>query len=118
MNYSAGPRIKEIHITPIAIVDPPLLNAAGLHAPYALRTIVEIVTDDNISGITTITANGAYVKVGDVVTLIGLGFACPSGPGIVTFPSGNLGYNFPVTQVIGSGTTFVVNVVLSDIFQK
>jgi len=54
MNYSAGPRIKEIHITPIAIVDPPLLNAAGLHAPYALRTIVEIVTDDNISGISEI----------------------------------------------------------------
>ena len=54
MNYIAGPRIKEIHITPIAIVDPPLLNAAGLHAPYALRTILEIVTDDNISGISEI----------------------------------------------------------------
>ena len=54
MNYTAGPKIKEIHITPIAIVDPPLLNAAGLHAPYALRTIVEIVTDDNISGISEI----------------------------------------------------------------
>ena len=66
---------------------------------------------DNISGITTITATGAYVKVGDVVTLIGLGFTCPSGPGIVTYPSGNLGYNFSVTQVIGTaGTTFVVNV--------
>jgi hypothetical protein len=65
---------------------------------------------DNISGITTITATGAYVKVGDIVTLIGLGFTCPSGPGIVTYPSGNLGYNFPVTQVIGTaGTTFVVN---------
>jgi len=54
MNYSRGPRIKEIHITPIAIVDPPLLNAAGLHAPYALRTILEIVTEDNISGISEI----------------------------------------------------------------
>lgn len=52
-----GPRIREIHITPIAIVDPPLLNAAGLHAPYALRTIVEIVTDDNISGISEIPGN-------------------------------------------------------------
>jgi glucarate dehydratase len=54
MKYKAGPRIKEIHITPIAIVDPPLLNAAGLHAPYALRTVLEIVTDDNISGISEI----------------------------------------------------------------
>ena len=70
---------------------------------------------DNVSGITTITANGAYVKVGDIVTLIGLGFTCPSGPGIVTFPSGNLGYNFPVTQVIGSGTTFVVNTGVSTL---
>lgn len=54
MRYNSGPFIKDIHITPIAIVDPPLLNAAGLHAPYALRTVLEIVTDDNISGISEI----------------------------------------------------------------
>jgi glucarate dehydratase len=54
MKTTAGPRIKDIHITPIAIVDPPLLNAAGLHAPYALRTILELVTDDGISGISEI----------------------------------------------------------------
>ena len=54
MKSSTGPKIKEIHITPIAIVDPPLLNAAGLHAPYALRTILELVTEDNISGISEI----------------------------------------------------------------
>lgn len=47
-------QIKEIVITPIAIVDPPLLNAAGLHAPYALRTIVEIVTDEGTLGISEI----------------------------------------------------------------
>ena len=49
-----GPCIKEFNITPIAITDPPLLNAAGLHAPYALRIVVELVTDDNISGISEI----------------------------------------------------------------
>ena len=43
-------QIKEVHITPVAVPDPPLLNAAGLHAPYALRLIVEIVSDDGISG--------------------------------------------------------------------
>ena len=43
--------ITEMHVTPIAISDPPLLNAAGLHAPYALRTIVELVTDDGITGL-------------------------------------------------------------------
>lgn len=53
----SGPKIKEFNITPIAVVDPPLLNAAGLHAPYALRTIVELVTDDNIVGISEIPGN-------------------------------------------------------------
>ena len=43
-------KIREIHITPVAVPDPPLLNAAGLHAPYALRLIVEIVSADGISG--------------------------------------------------------------------
>lgn len=49
-----GPIIREINITPIAITDPPLLNAAGLHAPFALRTIVEVITNDNIKGISEI----------------------------------------------------------------
>lgn len=52
-----GPKIKEFHITPIAVIDPPLLNAAGLHAPYALRTVIELVTEDNISGISEIPGN-------------------------------------------------------------
>ncbi len=43
--------ITEMRVTPIAISDPPLLNAAGLHAPYALRTIVELITDDGLSGV-------------------------------------------------------------------
>jgi glucarate dehydratase len=52
-----GPKIKEFNITPIAVIDPPLLNAAGLHAPYALRTIVELITDDGIAGISEIPGN-------------------------------------------------------------
>jgi glucarate dehydratase len=44
-------KIIEMHVTPIAITDPPLRNAAGLHAPYALRTIVELVTDDGVTGV-------------------------------------------------------------------
>lgn len=57
MSRKFGPKIKEIVITPIATVDPPLLNAAGVHAPYALRTIMEIVTDDGIVGISEIPGN-------------------------------------------------------------
>jgi glucarate dehydratase len=44
-------KIAEMRVTPIAIGDPPLLNAAGLHAPYALRTVVELVSDDGITGV-------------------------------------------------------------------
>jgi glucarate dehydratase len=55
------PIIREMHITPIAISDPPLLNAAGLHAPYALRTVIELVTEDNICGISEIPGSKAVI---------------------------------------------------------
>src|SRR6185369_396247 len=44
-------KIAEYRVTPIAFGDPPLRAASGLHAPYALRTIVEVVSDDGISGV-------------------------------------------------------------------
>jgi glucarate dehydratase len=44
-------KVVDMRVTPIAIGDPPLLNAAGLHAPFALRTIVELVSDDRITGV-------------------------------------------------------------------
>ena len=43
--------IADMHVTPVAISDPPLLNAAGLHAPYALRLIVELVSNDGVYGL-------------------------------------------------------------------
>jgi glucarate dehydratase len=44
-------RITDLRATPIAIGDPPLRSAFGLHAPFALRTIVEVLTDDGIIGL-------------------------------------------------------------------
>ena len=44
-------RIAELHIHSIAIADPPLRSSYGLHAPYALRTILELKSDDGITGI-------------------------------------------------------------------
>ena len=38
-------RIKTVRVTPIAFRDPPLLNAAGIHEPYALRSIIEVETE-------------------------------------------------------------------------
>src|SRR6188768_3631839 len=61
--FPKGPRIKEVNITPIAVGDPPLLNAAGLHAPYALRTIVELVSDDRISGVGEIPGGSATLAM-------------------------------------------------------
>ena len=52
-----GPRIKELRVIPLAVTDPPLLNSVGVHAPYALRTVIELITDDNISGISEIPGN-------------------------------------------------------------
>jgi len=75
------------------------------------------VVYDNVTGVTTITAPGAYVRAGDFVTLRDIEFTCPGGSGITTtiFPDGTNGYNFKVTDVVGSGTTFVVNVGVSTI---
>ncbi|CAI3797430.1 glucarate dehydratase family protein [Pseudarthrobacter sp. MM222] len=44
-------RIKDIVITPVAFKDPPLLNAVGVHEPFALRAIVEVMTDSGILGL-------------------------------------------------------------------
>lgn len=43
--------ITEVTITPVAFKDPPLLNAVGVHEPYALRTIIEVHTDAGITGL-------------------------------------------------------------------
>ncbi|HWC00119.1 MAG TPA: enolase C-terminal domain-like protein [Bryobacteraceae bacterium] len=44
-------RITDMRLHPIAIADPPLRSSYGLHAPFALRTIVELKTDDGLTGI-------------------------------------------------------------------
>lgn len=44
-------RIVDVRIHSIAIGDPPLRSSYGLHAPYALRTILELESDDGVVGI-------------------------------------------------------------------
>ncbi|WP_309125648.1 glucarate dehydratase family protein [Kocuria sp.] len=43
--------VSGVTITPVAFKDPPLLNAVGVHEPFALRAIVEVHTDAGISGL-------------------------------------------------------------------
>lgn len=44
-------KLKTIRITPIAFRDPPLLNAIGVHEPYALRSIIELESDTGHIGL-------------------------------------------------------------------
>ncbi|MBL9201624.1 MAG: hypothetical protein JNL39_14030 [Opitutaceae bacterium] len=52
-------KITEMHVTPIVLGDPPLLNAAGLHAPWCLRTVVEIVADNGLTGLAEVPGSAA-----------------------------------------------------------
>ena len=44
-------RIADIRVTPIAFYDPPLLNNAGCHESFALRSIIEVETEDGVIGL-------------------------------------------------------------------
>ncbi len=44
-------RIASVVVTPIAFRDPPLLNVSGIHEPWALRSIIEVVTEDGRYGL-------------------------------------------------------------------
>jgi len=44
-------RIVDLRVHSVAIADPPLRSSYGLHAPYALRTILELQSEDGVVGI-------------------------------------------------------------------
>ena len=44
-------QIADLRVHSIAIADPPLRSSYGLHAPYALRTILELESEDGIVGV-------------------------------------------------------------------
>ncbi len=44
-------RIVSIQVTPVAFADPPLLNAVGVHEPFAIRAVLEVTTEDGIVGL-------------------------------------------------------------------
>ncbi|HEV8291562.1 MAG TPA: enolase C-terminal domain-like protein, partial [Tepidisphaeraceae bacterium] len=54
--------IGEFQVHQIAIADPPLRSSYGLHAPYALRTIIEIKSDDGVTGISETYGGDAPAK--------------------------------------------------------
>lgn len=44
-------RITNVIVTPVAFRDPALLNAVGVHEPFAIRSIIEVETDSGIVGL-------------------------------------------------------------------
>jgi len=54
--------IANLRIHPIAIADPPLRSSYGLHARYALRTVIELESDDGIVGISETYGGDAQIK--------------------------------------------------------
>jgi len=72
------------------------------------------VYDSNVGIITITTTTNHNFNVGMGVTIAGLGFTCPSGPGVSTFPSGNFGYIFEVAA-IGAANSFSAYVGVSTL---
>ncbi|MEV6308968.1 glucarate dehydratase family protein [Streptomyces sp. NPDC051840] len=55
-------RITGVRITPVAFKDPALLNAVGLHEPFALRAIVEVDTGDGLVGLGETYADDGHLR--------------------------------------------------------
>ncbi len=69
--------LRRLQVTPIAFRDPPLLNASGIHEPWALRAIVELEASDGRIGIAE--------TYGDAVMQEALAAAAPLVPGLSPF---------------------------------
>lgn len=75
-------RIADVRVTPIAFRDPPLLNVAGVHEPWALRSIIEVQTADGRIGL-----GESY---GDLQTLANLQQVAPQLVGLDVFDTNAL----------------------------
>jgi glucarate dehydratase len=66
--------IERVTITPVAFHDPPLLNAVGVHEPFALRSIIQLHTNDGLVGLGESYGDGDHLERLRVVaeSMIGL----------------------------------------------
>ena len=90
----SAPAITGIDITPVAMQDPPLLNASGCHEPFQLRSIIRVRTTDGIVGISE-----AY---GDDATLGLLNRVAAVLPGLDVFDLNGLERR--VAEAVGAQT--------------
>ncbi|WP_168016960.1 glucarate dehydratase family protein [Halomonas salinarum] len=85
--------VTSVVVTPIAFRDPPLLNASGIHEPWALRSIIEVVTDDGTYGLSE--------SYGDEQTLSQLEKVAPKLVGLDVFHLNTL--HRIVQETVGGG---------------
>jgi glucarate dehydratase len=90
-----SPKITHVSVTPIAVLDAPLLNASGVHEPYQLRAIIELDTDAGLSGLAE--------TYGDDPTLANLRAAAPSLVGVEIFDLNEL--NRRVAVALGAASS-------------
>src|ERR1022692_4744026 len=55
-------RITGARITPVGFDAPPLLNAVGVHQPYALRAIIQLDTDAGLTGLGETYADQGHLR--------------------------------------------------------
>ncbi|MER7336113.1 MULTISPECIES: enolase C-terminal domain-like protein [unclassified Micromonospora] len=87
-------RVTDVVITPVAFRDPPLLNAVGVHQPYALRTVIEVNTADGVTGL-----GETY---GDAPVVAGLRDLAARMPGLDVFDLAGLRRLVRQTSAAGS----------------
>jgi glucarate dehydratase len=66
-------KISRMTATPVAFPDPPLRNSWGCHEPYALRTILQLETDDGLVGWGEMAGGGSSAQALDAVREVVLG---------------------------------------------
>ncbi|WP_293221609.1 enolase C-terminal domain-like protein [Ottowia sp.] len=67
-------KLAAVKLTPIAFRDPPLLNAAGIHEPYALRSIIELESDTGVIGLGESYGDAAFLRLAQALqaSLVGM----------------------------------------------
>jgi glucarate dehydratase len=55
-------KILHARLTPVAFEDPPLLNCMGIHEPFALRSVLELVCEDGIVGLGESYGDAAFLE--------------------------------------------------------
>ena len=55
-------KILSATLTPVAFGDPPLLNVMGVHEPYALRSVLQLICEDGVVGLGESYGDAAFLE--------------------------------------------------------